>query len=115
MTMTDREARLVLGIFALLSRPRLLTGEDKKRRGLKYCRFPGYGFRWFRGQRVPDQGEREVIAQVVERRGAGHSWYAIAAELLRQRVRTADGREWSVAHCRRAFGVELHRRAASGG
>jgi hypothetical protein len=112
--MTDREARLLLRIFALLSRPRPLTREEKKRGGLKYCRYAGYGFKWFRGRRVPDQGERQVIARIVEQRRAGHSWYAIAAELLRQRVRTADGREWSVARCRRAFGVELHRRAASG-
>ena len=115
MPMTDREARLCLRIFALLCRPRPLTREQKKEAGLKYCRYAGYGFRWFRGRRVPDLDEQQVIKLIVERRRAGHSWYEIAAGLLRQGVQTAGGRDWSVARCRRACGAELHRRAVGDG
>src|SRR5262245_14121455 len=100
-------ARLFLRLMAFLSRPRPLTRHEKKEAGLKYCRYAGYGFRWFRGRRVPDEQEQKVIAQIVERRQQGHSWYRIAAHLLRHRIRTAAGQEWSASRVRRAYFAHL--------
>jgi hypothetical protein len=95
-----------------------LTRKRKKRKGLKYCRFAGYGFKWGgpkdKQKRVPDLDEQAVMAQIVQWREVGWSWYRIAARLLRNRVVTAEGREWSVSRVRRACVAELRRREVSG-
>jgi hypothetical protein len=98
-----RMARRILRTVLSLWRPRPLTREEKRAAGLKYCRHPGYGYRWYRGRRVPDPHEAAVMAEIVELRRQGCSWYRIAAALLRQGVVTREGREWSPARCRRAY------------
>jgi DNA invertase Pin-like site-specific DNA recombinase len=79
----------------------------RKLEGRKYCRHPGYGFTWKgkKGQerREPHAHEQAVMAKVIEWRQAGYSWYEVAAHLLRHRVLTADGREWSPSRVRRAY------------
>ena len=103
--------RLIRAWVAAHIANRKMTREKKKARGLKYCRYAGYGYRWFRGRRVPDEHEAAVIAKVVEWKQKGYSWYGIASHLLRNRIRTSDGREWSVARCRRAYAASVRRQA----
>jgi hypothetical protein len=106
----NQELRLLLRVIELVSRPRPLTLADKKRAGLRYCRYAGYGFKWYRGRRVRDEFETAVIAKIVEWRGAGTSWYGIAAHLLQHRIKTASGNEWSPSRVRRACLAELRHR-----
>jgi DNA invertase Pin-like site-specific DNA recombinase len=79
----------------------------RKLEGRKYCRHAGYGFTWKgkkgRERRAPHPHEQAVIGKIIEWRDAGLSWYQIAAHLLRHRVLTADGREWSESRVRRAY------------
>jgi hypothetical protein len=67
---------------------------------------PAYGFklRGPRGRRtkVPDPKERAVIQWIAEQRQLGWTWEAIYFDLLKRRVRTRAGREWSVCRIRRA-------------
>ena len=83
----------------------------RKEQGRKYCHHPGYGYVWNgRGGRKPDDYEQAIMAKIVEWKRAGWSWNQIAAHLLRQRVRTSAGREWSPARvrtllCRCSFGT----------
>jgi hypothetical protein len=105
-------------LFSILKQiflPRPLTRKKKKKRGLKYCRYAGYGFKWSgpKGQqkRVPDEGEQAVMSQLVQWRDNGASWYQMAARLLRNRIVTSEGREWSPSRCRRAFLAALRLRA----
>jgi DNA invertase Pin-like site-specific DNA recombinase len=90
--------------------------QQRKAEGVRYCHFAGYGHKWEgrRGQerRVPDTYEQEVITKIVEWKKTGYSWYQIAAILLRHRISTSGGREWSVSRVRRACMAELARRAA---
>jgi hypothetical protein len=112
MPQSERQIHGWCRILAFLHRPRPLTRDDKKRAGLKYCRYPGYGFRWFRGRRVPDPKERAIMARIVEMREAhGCSWYAIAARLLREGVRTRDGRELSPSRVRRMYNAAIRQGA----
>jgi hypothetical protein len=86
----------------------------KKEEGRRYCRdAAGYGFKWKRGKRVPDETEQAVIAKIVEwREKIGCSWYEIAAHLLHCGVTVGStGREWSPSRVRRAYLAELQRRA----
>jgi hypothetical protein len=88
----------------------------RRRQGFRHTRHAGYGYRWAgpkgRQRRVPDKAERVVMGKIAEWRHAGYSWYAIAANLLRQRVETSAGREWSPARVRRAYYAELRLQAA---
>src|SRR5262245_22940219 len=102
--------RRILTVLTDLAIPPPPGRAEKKRAGLKYCRWAGYGHKWFRGRRVPDLEEQAVMGRIVELRVAGASWYRIAAQLLREGVRTKGGAEWSVARVRRAHDAELRRR-----
>jgi Resolvase, N terminal domain len=89
----------------------------RKARGVRHCRYPGYGFVW-KGQkghqvRVPHAGEQAAITRIIERRNAGASWNRIARELLWDRVTTSDGEDWSPSRVRRAFLSEASRTAAA--
>lgn len=80
------------------------TRDYKRSNGLKYCRYPGFGFRWFRGKRVVDEQEMATIAEIAKMRDEGGlSFEKIALDLLRRRVVTRDGREWSPWRCERAY------------
>jgi DNA invertase Pin-like site-specific DNA recombinase len=87
--------------------------QEKKQRGEKYCRHAGYGYRWRNGRRVPNESEQAVISWIVEWREDGQSWYAIAARLLREGVKTASGNEWSPSRVRRAYLTEISCRSPS--
>jgi hypothetical protein len=65
----------------------------------------GYKLRGPRGRRtkVPDPKERRVISWIAEQRQLGWTWEAIYFDLLKRRVRTRAGREWSVSRIRRAY------------
>jgi len=118
MSLPDREANLIVKVMKLLVRPRHLKRAEKKAAGLKYCARPPLGFRWAgtpgRQRRVVDDYELMIMGKIVEWKEKGYSWYEIASHLLRQRVRTRDGREWSVARCRRAYQAELRRKSMPG-
>ncbi len=68
---------------------------------------PGFGYK-LRGPKgrktkVPDPKEQQTIRWIVEGRNAGWTWERIYFNLLRRRVRTRTGREWSVSRIRRAY------------
>jgi hypothetical protein len=89
----------------------------KKEEGQRYCRdAAGYGFKWVRGKRVPDETEQAVIAKIVQwREEMGCGWYEIAAHLLHCGVTVGStGREWSPSRVRRAYLAALQRRAIVG-
>jgi hypothetical protein len=92
--MDDATARRFLKLIRFLAR-RPLTREEKKEQGLKYCRWPPYGYRWYRGKRVVDREEQDLINQILEWKLAGCTYAAIARHLLYCRVLTRDRREWS--------------------
>jgi DNA invertase Pin-like site-specific DNA recombinase len=79
----------------------------RKAAGVKYCRYPGYGFKWGGPtgleRRKPDVDEQGIMARIVEWKRAGFSWYQIARHLLRNRMVTPAGREWSPSRVRRAY------------
>src|SRR5207244_1969990 len=74
-----------------------------KAAGRKYCAHAGYGFKWSRGRRVTDPQESAAIATIVELRRQGLSWYAIAARLLHQGIRTPAGKDWAPSRVPRAY------------
>jgi hypothetical protein len=89
----------------------------KKEEGRRYCRdAAGYGFKWKRGKRVPEETEQAVIAKIVQwREEMGCSWYEIAAHLFHCGVTVGStGREWSPSRVRRAYLAALQRRAIVG-
>lgn len=86
--------------------------REKKRQGKKHCRHAGYGFHWRRGKQEAHPQEQAVMAKIVEWREKGYSWHGIAAHLLRHRILTAEGREWSPSRVRRVCIGELQRRAS---
>ena len=90
-----------------------LSRMPASRDGVEYRNRPGYGCRWHRERRVLDLAELRIIARIVAMRREGCSWYAIAARLLRERVRTPAGREWSVMRCRRAYQAAMERMGES--
>jgi DNA invertase Pin-like site-specific DNA recombinase len=75
--------------------------------GRRHTNYPPYGHQWqrCRGEQrlMPDPYERAIIAKIIAWRDQGQSWYRIAARLLRCRVVTAAGREWSPSRVRRAY------------
>lgn len=104
MSGNDRIARILGRLILDLWGPRPPTRVEKKQQGRRYCRYAGYGYRWSRGRRVPDPQEASTIGRIVTMRDDnGLSWYAIAAQLLREHVVTRNGREWSPARVRRAY------------
>jgi hypothetical protein len=84
---------------------------EKRAKGMRWTRHPGYGNRWSgrRGhqRRVPDPGERRVMAAILAWWQDGCSWYEIARHLMLNKVHTAEGREWSRSRVRRAFVAQL--------
>src|SRR5260370_21788415 len=104
MSTGQRELRSIIADLRYIFRQRR---SDKKSLGLKYCAHAGYGFRWFRGRKVPDPHEQHVMPQIVQWRQAGLSWQCISVQLFRQGIRTAAGPEWSVARVRRAYAAAL--------
>src|SRR5262249_12994661 len=96
----ERELRLMARMILIVTAPKQLTREDKKKAGLRYCRYAGYGYRWARNKRVPDQHEQEVIALIFKLRSMNYSWYQIAAHLLHNHIKTKEGREWSPSRVR---------------
>jgi hypothetical protein len=109
--MDQSETRLWLKLMRLLYNPQM-SREDKKQMGLRYCHHAGYGWRWWRGKRIPDPDEREIMSLICDWKLAGHSYGAIARHLLRHQVVTRAGKEWSVARVRRACIAEARRRLA---
>lgn len=82
----------------------LATGEGMRRRkaeGRRHCAYPPYGMRWHQGRPVADENELAVIERIIEMRRAGLSCYRIAAALLRDRIQTRYGREYSPDRVRR--------------
>ena len=78
--------------------------------------FPGYGFKFIGGQRrkkkVMDPKERAIMARIVELRESGLSWFRIAVQFVKERLRTRDGVKWSEDRIRRAYIAELALRTA---
>jgi DNA invertase Pin-like site-specific DNA recombinase len=86
----------------------------KKARGRVTNQFAPYGFKLAgaKGHRrlVPDSYTRAVGDQIVRLRGQGTPWEEVYFELLRQGVKTRDGREWSKGSILRAYSGELRLR-----
>lgn len=95
--------RGLLQLIVFLAKPHPLTRDEKREQGLKYARYPGYGFRWHRGRRVKDDQEMAIIDDIAQLRDSGLSWHGVAATLLRRGVRTPAGTEWSPWRCQRAY------------
>ena len=92
------------------------TREEKRERGVKYCRYAGYGWRWSAktGRRVKDKRERRVMGAMLAWRAEGWSWRQIARHLEALGVRTRDRKKWSVARVYRACWAEEELRKAEG-
>lgn len=82
--------------------------------GKRYCRHPGYGRRWRRNKRVIDEEECQVAGWIRVWRDQGFSWYQMARVLLRRKLKTKDGGEWSAARVRRVYLEFLKWRPAKG-
>jgi hypothetical protein len=85
--------------------------EERRRRGVRYTRHAGYGYRWagrrHHQKRVPDEGEWNALAEIVKQRQQGVSWREITKDFSARGIKTADGREWSSGRIRRAFAVAV--------
>ena len=79
--------------------------------GLKHCYHPPYGYRFEKGKPVRNEEELAVMDKIVELKHAGQSYYRIAAKLLRERVLTPAGEEWSPARVRRAYQAAIRYKA----
>jgi DNA invertase Pin-like site-specific DNA recombinase len=113
----------ILAAFAELERAfiseRTKDGiRNRKHRGFKYSRHPGYGFRWekriLRGKvervRVPDDDERNVMRAILRLRMQDQplSWKEIADHLTRNlKLKTKDNGPWGISRVRRACEAEL--------
>jgi putative DNA-invertase from lambdoid prophage Rac len=110
----------ILAAFAELERAfiseRTRDGlRNRKHRGFKHARHPGYGFRWetkiLRGKteqvRVPDDAERDVMRAILRYRTqeVPLSWREIADHLTT--VKTRNNGPWNVNRVRRAFEAAL--------
>jgi DNA invertase Pin-like site-specific DNA recombinase len=98
---------------------RAREGNVKRRkRGKPTNQNAPYGFRYVgpRGnkRKVAVEYTRTIGRYIVQWRLAGHSWEAIYFNLLRQHVRTRDGREWSYGAIQRAFRGECRLQAEEG-
>jgi DNA invertase Pin-like site-specific DNA recombinase len=80
---------------------------ERKLKGCRYTRCPGYGFRWVgrKGQqrRVPDLEERTVIRRLNKWRSMGYSLNRIYSHLLRIGVKKRDGQPWSRSRINRVL------------
>jgi hypothetical protein len=83
----------------------------KRQMGLKHCYHPPYGYRFEKGKPVRNEEELAVMDKIVELKHAGQSYYRIAAKLLRERVLTPAGEEWSPARVRRAYQAAIRYKA----
>jgi hypothetical protein len=77
----------------------------RKADGRRYTRHPGYGRRWFRGRKVPDDREQTVIDHIRQWRRDGFTWAEITTHLRTLRVETKDGNLWTTDRVRRAVGA----------
>jgi DNA invertase Pin-like site-specific DNA recombinase len=114
----------ILAAFAELERAfiseRTRDGiRNRKHRGFKHSRHPGYGFRWekriLRGKvervRVPDDDERNVMRVILRYRMQENplSWKEIADHLTDDlKLKTKDNGPWGVNRVRRACEAELN-------
>jgi DNA invertase Pin-like site-specific DNA recombinase len=113
----------ILAAFAELERAfiseRTKDGiRNRKHRGFKHARYPGYGFRWekqiLRGKvervRVPDEEERNVMRAILRLRMQDPplSWKEIADHLTHGlKLKTKDNGSWGINRVRRACEAEL--------
>jgi DNA invertase Pin-like site-specific DNA recombinase len=112
----------ILAAFAELERAfiseRTRDGiRNRKHRGFKHSRHPGYGFRWekriLRGKveriRVPDEDERHVMRTILRYRmqETPLSWKEIADHLTDDlKLKTKDNGPWGINRVRRACEAE---------
>lgn len=113
----------VLAAFAELERAfiseRIRDGmTGKKKKGVRHCHYPGYGFKWesrniggkWTKVRVRHDGEREVMKSIVQWRTStpAWSWDAIREHLQHNlKLKTKDGNEWDHNRIKRACLAEL--------
>lgn len=91
-------------MYARDRRERIAHGMAKKAySGKRHCGHPRYGWRWHGDSRVLDLDECKIADRIRHERDAGCSWNQIAVGLLRDRITTKDGKEWSVARVRRVY------------
>lgn len=74
----------------------------------------GYGRRWRGDKRIIDEEECQIAGWIQVWREQGFSWYQMARALLRRKIKTKDGREWSAARVRRVYLASLKWRPVNG-
>lgn len=77
--------------------------DRRKAVGLRYTTYAPYGYKWAGNRLAPDWRECRVFARIAELRHAGLSCERIAAQLLREKVTTPTGREYSKDRVRRVL------------
>jgi DNA invertase Pin-like site-specific DNA recombinase len=120
----------VLAAFAELERAfiseRTKDGlRASKKKGVRHCHYPGYGFKWEKRRvdgktvrvRVRDEDERRVMAHIVEWRTQDEplGWDEIAKHLKNLGIINKEGRPWTAMRIRRAFRAENILRLKEGG
>jgi DNA invertase Pin-like site-specific DNA recombinase len=78
--------------------------------GKRHGRYPPLGMMFDTDEHgeerpVSDPEELAIMRQIADWRNDGWTWESIYFELLRRRVTTRDGREWSTTRIRRAYDV----------
>lgn len=86
--------------------------QHRQSQGKRHGRYPRVGFMWEKRDDgdhylVPDPQDIAVMQQIVDWRDECVPWERIYFKLLRHRVKTRDGREWSVSRIRRAYDSAL--------
>jgi DNA invertase Pin-like site-specific DNA recombinase len=113
----------VLACFAELERAfiseRTKDGlQHRKKKNVRYCNFPGYGFKWEMRRvdgknvkvKVSDDVERNTMRSILGWRmqDSPLSWQEIEEHLKALGVMNKDGKAWSQPRIRRACKVELN-------
>ncbi len=100
-----------------------------KRAGKANGRYAGYGFKWRRvwdkdrnngnggwtKHKVANPEERAMMAEIAKWRMEGLDYESIYFHMLKHKLKTTDGKEWSLDRIKRAYQAELQLKLAESG